>query len=130
MLANWIPMPTGFSPTHLLSSSLRRLFLAAATLVVGFSSPARAANFIWVGPSPYLYPYEQNPTWDDNSGNWSELYSPTDGDTAIFPKKFTPVWMDSFYGLRRDGSEVLLGGGWSGPMTGNLVFLNNWKLTQ
>jgi len=72
------------------------------------------------------------PVWDNNfGGNWGSGAAPRGIDTAIFPASFTPIASDAFYGVRLDGSEVLLtNGGGSPPTAANLIFLNDWKLTQ
>ncbi|MEP6668904.1 MAG: autotransporter outer membrane beta-barrel domain-containing protein [Chthoniobacter sp.] len=84
-----------------------------------------------------------NKRWTENTGtpvwatlllnNWTGILSPTRIDTAIFGERFTPSPLDAFYRVRTDGSEVLLVKvlpAVPGPIAADLVFQNDWKLTE
>jgi outer membrane autotransporter protein len=103
--------------------------IPAATCLLFFGSPAaRAAEKGWTGKTGV-------PVWATLAlNNWSGgILAPTRFDTAIFGPTFTPSPADAFFHIATNGSEVLLVKVvpvLPGPIADNLIFENNWKLTE
>jgi len=105
------------------------ILAGAVALLLGTLAPSAhaATNKRWTGNTG-------TPVWATLAlGNWTGILAPTRIDTAIFGERFTPSPLDPFYRVQTDGSEVLLVKvlpAVPGPIAADLVFLNNWKLTE
>ncbi|HEY3900668.1 MAG TPA: autotransporter outer membrane beta-barrel domain-containing protein [Chthoniobacter sp.] len=111
---------------------IRRLpFAIAGTIAVLFgtlgATSLHAVDKNWTGKN-------LTPIWATFSlNNWSGILSPTRFDTAIFGTQFTPSPFDPLFRVNPNGSQILLERVLPfvpGPIANNIIFLNNWTLTE